>query len=119
MTPPINAAEIERLARAATPGPWKVDKELSIVAPKAPVMTEGAVRIVIDEIPLHMDDDTRDFIASANPQTLLTLIAALREAYEALEHYQACHYTPSGFPCHTDDTAEQTLRSIAEKVEGL
>lgn len=77
---------LKELAAKATPGPWVVDRELSIVAPKAPVLTEGAVRIVIDYIPLHMDDYTRDFIAAFNPQTVQALLAntvALRELVAA------------------------------------
>lgn len=117
MTPPINAAKIERLARLATPGPWHHNIQIG-AADNGIYEANGSSLAVVKwrggsgQQFRHAD---AYFIASANPQTLLTLIAALREAKDALEKIETNPHWPEIIkPCAT-----KTLRSIAEKVEGL
>ena len=86
---PDKYAELERLARAATPGPWEwvaIDKSVVALGTKGDV--EGAGHVLWSEIcaacqrrgsfctsPSPSD---ADYIAAANPAAVLDLIAELR-----------------------------------------
>ena len=104
-----NPDELERLARAATPGPWSVHEQ----RPSASTSISGTF---IHAGPDHADDTgfslvartyTRDgleerernaaFIAAANPATILSLLSANREMREALLNIDACSQHSYGF----------------------
>ena len=69
--------ELERLARAATEGPWSVDERLE----------PECVRGRYDDIVVMETERLSDaaFIAAANPATILDLLAANRKMREAIE----------------------------------
>lgn len=78
-------AELEKLARAATPGPWCRDR----MEPET-VRTEADHDIVVYEVERNQD---AAFIAAANPATVLDLLATIARLEaekvkdgEALEH---------------------------------
>ena len=84
-----NPDELERLAKAATPGPWQngfddlegvvslgaKDDGNVVCLPPASFMELSQVRW----------DDNAAFIAAANPATILDLLAANRKMREAIE----------------------------------
>ena len=71
--PNLNIDELERLALAATPGPWVSDRGW--------VESDSGVGVVegYDSVPCEEAD--ADFIAAANPATILALIAIVREKF--------------------------------------
>ncbi len=76
---PLDLDELERLAKAATPGPWKRCspplRRTFVAAPDS--RGSRPVHLQVTE-PCSEDDAT--YIAAANPATLLALIKRLREA---------------------------------------
>ena len=72
-----NPDELERLARAATEGPWSVDERLE----------PECVRGRYDDIVVMETERLSDaaFIAAANPATVLALLSANREMRERIE----------------------------------
>jgi len=95
--------ELKEKAEKATRGPWEYcifddeHLEFGVHAPEHP----DAVKSNLDE-PWHMDhavtvckgmtggkrEDNAQYIAAANPQTILELIKRLESAEKALEHYK-------------------------------
>ena len=81
--------ELEKLARAATPGPWSWDNSdetrNELNAPHRMLFKEGFAPTAGD--PTFDDFLTEDvqYIAAANPDTVLKLIAVVRgaQAYQA------------------------------------
>jgi len=84
----MNINELEKLAKAATPGPWKWYR-----------WTDGYNHVVEDDgtsvtsVRYGGLDDSK-YIAAANPQTILAMIELLREMGEALEMYMAAEDIP-------------------------
>ena len=68
----MNINELEQLAKAATPGPWKLSATEYIVAAEKYI-------VAVDCKP----KDSR-YIATANPSAIRELIAAYREAVAAI-----------------------------------
>ena len=98
----MNLSELEKLAKAATPGPWyhcqpfeRVEKQRTIhgtVPAQRVDFVSTCKEPVHKEIVLPMEgresyikSDNMAFIAAANPQTILAMIELLREMGEALE----------------------------------
>ena len=84
----INLDELEAKARAATQGNWHLNKELSRPATK---LIYDASGYLIANVGGYKFDDTEndknaEFIATANPDTVLKLIAAMRVYRGALEY---------------------------------
>ena len=75
----MNLSELEALAKAATPGPWETNKEDIISNVMEVIANNGYVSVC--------DADPYDalFIAHANPQTILQMIALIRQIGDALE----------------------------------
>jgi hypothetical protein len=73
----MNLNELEARAKVATPGPWHVDREKPHTEPYVCSKTWN-----ISSDP--MDDGDAAYIAAANPETILALIAMVREMGEAL-----------------------------------
>lgn len=139
MTPTLNIAELEKLARVATPGPWAYDQcgDVWTTQETDNLADIGEVFRAIGTTPTAPDNPNAAFIASANPQTILTLIAALREAMGVVREVTGmvddfsgsdCIFCRKNHPGHSRDLHDagcffdrtaQTLHSIAEKVEGL
>ena len=89
MSPMTKHEELERLARAATPGPW-VWEHGELFNPE---IREQHRRVIGSE-PYEgqwIDDEGPDaaFIAAANPATVLALLSANREMREALRPFSA------------------------------
>jgi len=85
----INLDELEAKARAATQGNWHLNKELSRPATKLIYDDSG---YLIANVGGYKFGDTENdknasFIAAANPDTMLKLIAAMRVYREALRSY--------------------------------
>lgn len=81
MTPPRDLDALERLAKAATPGEWRVLTDYVAGRERwEPVAYCGTSHIWSDG-PLVCDDGRADaaFIAAANPETVLALLARLKE----------------------------------------
>jgi hypothetical protein len=77
----MNINELEKLAKAATPGPWIAGSDWVTADPD------------FNEVLLRLNGTNSsacgfdlDYIASANPQTILAMIELLREMGECLEY---------------------------------
>ena len=83
----FNLAELERLARAATPGPWEWWTSNSFRRLSA--RRDGDVLCAVscrDGVPdIKGSEANKDFIAGANPETVLALIERLKEARTILQ----------------------------------
>ncbi len=76
--------ELERLALAATPGPWVVDAlqigaRFNIELPNGSEAIAMSQQLAGDRLSEQRGANA-DFIAAAHPQTVLALIKQLREA---------------------------------------
>lgn len=114
----INLSELEKLAKAATPGPWfydrdgKPERELdSLDDPDVPHgdiwFRDGGNRTAIAEGIWYGLADNGEFIASMNPTTALALIRVARAA----QIYYANHYTHQ--KCY-ETLLEEALKEISE-----
>lgn len=80
--------ELEALAKDATQGPWmRLFGERTVYDR----MNDGCRGVAIVRTDTHppcgKDVDNLDFIAAANPATILALIALVRQQHEALEGF--------------------------------
>ena len=88
MTPDLK--ELERLARAATPGPWTYDDDTwELSAPSR----KGKVEIATIETgwtePMESEQQANiAYILAANPAAILSLIAELEQAKKDAERYR-------------------------------
>jgi len=94
----MNINELEKLAKAATPGRWEIDWYICREA------GEELWRVPISIGPIHPDEnhwardhigtsiDDTNYIAAANPQTILAMIELLREMGRILEENEWITY---------------------------
>lgn len=76
----MNFDELEKLAKAATPGPWEAFFMFGSDDLPAEILAgDGTSVCTVDENAVNPTPNFR-FIAAANPQTVLELIASLRSA---------------------------------------
>jgi hypothetical protein len=101
----MNLGTLESLAKAATPGPWWIDSHglcMSGLNHKTVFITDSkamgtAVRHTDTGNLSHWrNDNDASFIAAANPETILALIALVREMGEALEDCISLHRRTAG-----------------------
>lgn len=98
--------QLEKLAKAATPGPWEVKHDYDDFLEDATGKWEGANILARSGTPICKDYGTdygdyrggvastssdADYIAAASPDVVLDLIHKLRVATEALEFYDNVH----------------------------
>lgn len=70
----MNLDKLKELAKAATPGPWHTDAGGYVVTTHPVNTPQGKIRM---EIGVNYGDcsrDNREFIAAANPDTILKLL---------------------------------------------
>ena len=82
-------AELEALAKAATPGPWIGTAAHAqgygwVVAPEGGTCTFGQTISILNGQYRNMGRDAL-YIAAANPETILRLLALVEQQHEALE----------------------------------
>ena len=82
----MNIDELERLAKLATPGPWKASITGMVGT------DDNDCRVITDCCSVH----DADFIAAANPETMLALIAELREYRHLCAQVRAVYDSDSG-----------------------
>ena len=83
----MNITELEKLAKAATPGPWRQSEHEHL---KDCIMTHGSNPVIYcDEVPIMALEDAA-YVAAANPQTILAMIELMREMGEALHVVRLC-----------------------------
>jgi hypothetical protein len=80
---PVNLDEIERLAKAATLGPWKYSPQHVEEGPSAVYKTSPFERWLLCTT---SSDDDAAFIAALNPKLALALVARIRELEAEKEH---------------------------------
>ena len=79
----MNLDTLEALANATTPGPWNWHYSNGSIIVDGPESDKVAtIHVGIDNQPA---EHKARFIAAANPETILAMIALLREMGEALE----------------------------------
>jgi len=82
----MNLDELEKLAKAATPGKWNFTYtepyEAKFIGPKG-------ITVWLDDAPVHefnsQVDNDANYIAAANPDTVLKLIRVARAAQIAMD----------------------------------
>ena len=115
----MNIKELERLAEAATPGPWEMD---DLLAEFSGIWVSSAFGMICDDIG---ENDAR-FVAAANPAAILELIRQRDAAIGGLELFMevidppperncSCHISP---PCN-DCVENSGLREAFEYAEGV
>ncbi len=115
----ISLTELEALAKAATPGPWRHDKQEESLRPwDAKVVSDGGDICTThkhtgEKAAMYWEVTHPDaaFIAEANPETILTLVSLVREMGEALEMSWADIYVDG---VKTKQMAEQALTKYKE-----
>lgn len=95
----MNINELEELAKAATPGPWKLSGTEHVVA--------GGNYVVA----LDCRSEDAKHIAAANPSAILELIAAYREAVAAINKIQ----NEADLPTWFDDTLD-SIHATAKRL---
>ena len=75
--------ELEKLADAATQGPWRKTGHGVVIADRRTGNTDDDYIVMWDDTPDYVETDAT-FIAAANPQTIKQLIALVRLQHEAL-----------------------------------
>ncbi|HBO2006025.1 ead/Ea22-like family protein [Pseudomonas aeruginosa] len=115
-------AELRRLAKAATPGPWRCNRHWAIVGGPTLEFTNGAAQQQIAmacwQSWMHEEElrNNAEFIAAANPKNVLALLGeidrlkaendALRGALQAVE-------------AEVDGNIRQLTRDLVNMVSGL
>ncbi|MBG4380976.1 ead/Ea22-like family protein [Pseudomonas aeruginosa] len=99
-------AELRRLAKAATPGPWSCNRHWAIVGGPTLEFTNGAAQQQIAmacwQSWMHEEElrNNAAFIASANPKTILALLDEIdrlkAENERLLDELSACTEHPGG-----------------------
>ena len=79
---PLQLEELERLAKAATQGEWRYYKPPGYAFDQVYAIGKDGSRIPIVDCDVLNDAQlgNSEFIAAANPQTILTLLSMIREA---------------------------------------
>lgn len=72
----VNIDELDRLAKAATPGPWHVEKETLVCYTHAAGIIPLSLSVAIPCA--HPLPANAAYIAAANPAAVLELVAELR-----------------------------------------
>lgn len=108
----MNIEELEKMARAATPGPWRWDNadegRNEIYAPDRWLFKEGFNPMAGDPSGADFSTDDWRFIAAVNPETVLKLIAAAKATRKILAgHYNYGEVTPKDFAA-----ADKALRAL-------
>jgi len=83
-----NLTDLRAKAEAATPGPWDAVSETGVANFHTSIYGDGYKGLLIacgDQNGAHTAD--MDFIAAANPTTILSLIDRIERLEEALEFY--------------------------------
>jgi hypothetical protein len=102
-----NLDELERLAKAATPGPW-CDRGFGSIQPEsggslvAVTVTKGGC------LPDYVENSA--FIAAANPAAILALIAEVRALREDAERWQT--HVRLIRNRHAADVANELVRAV-------
>ncbi len=105
-------AELRRLAKAATPGPWEYQAPLKILAADR----TSIVLIALSHANYREDEANSRLIASANPKTILALldeIARLKAENEVLRG--ALHAVQA----EVDGNLRPLTRDLVNMVSGL
>jgi len=117
----INLDELEAKASAATQGNWHFNKELSRLATK---LIYDASGYLIANVGGYKFGDTENdknasFIAAANPDTMLKLIAAMRLYREALRtHAKHNGYCDGPLGCGCSAPKAQEALDQVDKILG-
>jgi hypothetical protein len=118
--------ELEKLAKAATPGPWAYE-EISEPGFRAPADYEAKDFAITDENRVcpaivweHGDHGKNDaaYIAAVHPQTVLTFIAACRERDALLETLEAISLIPDNADFIEVLTPQQVAREALAQHRG-
>lgn len=76
MMTPEELKRIKEAAEKATPGPWKKDKSGEVVSSES-LGGRGWLKIIVGDVDVPVFEENATFIALANPQAVLQLIADL------------------------------------------
>ena len=120
----IDVDELERRAKAATPGPW-------VAKPRLVTGRECDCEIVGNEKPQYKSntpvcrlsigftwyEGDKQFIEAANPQTILALIAELRALREVATAAQAWQDDTSGQPAGKYNAFLKALAATKEPAK--
>ena len=91
--PDLDLDDLERKAREATPGPWRVDGYDCETGQHAAVVRSAAPDEQWDPVPQPIAECDAEYIAAANPATVLALCAEVRRLREYDRPCARCHAT--------------------------
>ncbi|HCU0339900.1 TPA: ead/Ea22-like family protein [Pseudomonas aeruginosa] len=101
-------AELRRLAKAATPGPWEYQAPLKILAADR----TSIVLIALSHASYREDEANSRLIASANPKTILALLDEIDRLRSRLEIDERTPH--DGIACR-----DETIKVLDEKCDRL
>lgn len=125
----LDLYELEKLAKAATPGPWRWRHFGRMTEPPVLVADHGSRHVIItdamtrcrtngDLIPMYQDQPNSDYIASANPTTILALIQRVRNLERVAEAAKALKNGNSICTCERSGICERcTLHEALAALE--
>lgn len=109
----IDIKKLKALAKAATPGEWHHsnwgDGDIEIGA----TSNERSWQPILFKATSHGTEADAAFVAAANPQTVLALIAIVEEAREGIQHTIDC-YLDVG---ETEDAA--AMHGYLERIDAI
>ena len=102
--------DLERLARAATPGPWKLDKSRRVLGPAF----DGSYRSICDQVrggSPEAADANAALIAALSPERIIAILDVI-EAAQEMRHYDRSNMTKVW-------EAEEAFDAALSKLESL
>ena len=112
----MNINELDKLAKAATPGPWS-NRVVEGMEDNILSCNEDKWIVFSDESATVEQNDS-DYIAAANPSAILELIAAYREAVAALnEALPGCIGYAEYWSGKGADKADKSCMQVREALD--
>lgn len=107
----MNLNELERLAKAATPGPYTVERNTIAVH----VTLGNGVRLADIAVPyahwhdtdrVHRELQQAEFFAACSPEVVLALVNVAKAAREYIEHYNLVGWEDACHPTNLEEALE-------------
>jgi hypothetical protein len=117
----MNIKELEKLARAATPGEWSHSRQIGepLHCSLAQVWSNHGISLAWIESTHNPEEssNTAAYIAAANPQTVLKLCEVIRLQHEALDAMEVSANTVGFCYSHRPENFASALQKLKENAE--
>lgn len=117
----MNTTELKKLAEAATPGPWHLDDcgyMFIISKPGDGYITRNVCRMDSSTMSAFSQKANAAYIAAANPDAILKLLAINAELVEALKKISAIELKEFGADWEEIEEAQDIAYATLAKAEG-